>query len=327
MAQKIKVALTRKLPAQTLARLSELFEVKEQQEEDKLSRDALLARAQGCDVLCPTLGDQLDAAFFDKVGPSLKLIANFGAGVDHIDIEAAAAKGITVTNTPSVLAEDAADIAMALILAVPRRLVEGVEALQSDKFQGWSPTWMLGRSIRHKKLGIIGLGRVGQAIATRAKGFGLEVHYHSRERINPHRETELNATWWENLDAMMAEMDIISVNCPLTPQTHHLLSADRLALMKPSAYLINISRGELVDEAALAHLIKTGKIAGAGLDVFEKEPRVNADLAAAPNVVLIPHMASATQEARLEMGNRMLINIKMFLDGHKPPDRVIPEMQ
>lgn len=321
--RRLKVGVTRKLPEAVEARLSALFDTALNPADVPLSRDALLELAHDVDILAPTLGDELDSAFFDAAGGRLKLVANFGAGVDHIDVAAANARGVTVTNTPSVLAEDAADMATALILAVPRRLVEGVRALEDGAFKGWSPTWMLGRRVKGKKLGVIGLGRVGEAIARRARAFGLSIHYHNRKPINPHIEEELEATFWPDLDAMLARMDIVSVNCPSTPQTFHLLSRGRLALMQPHAYIVNISRGEIIDEEALADAIAGGKLAGAGLDVFEKEPKPNARLMAAPNVVLLPHMASATIESRIEMGERVIINIKMFADGHKPPDRII----
>ncbi len=321
-ADGIKVAVTRRLPATVEQRMSALFETTLHESEKPLSREALIERARGADVLAATLGDRLDAAFFDAVGDRLKLVANFGAGVDHIDIAAADAHGVTVTNTPSVLAEDAADMAMALILAVPRRLVEGVNALIEGRFEGWSPTWMLGRRVRGKKLGIIGLGRVGEAIARRARAFGLSIHYHNRQPINPHIEEALEATYWESLDQMLAHVDIVSVNCPHTPATFHLLSRRRLELMPPHAYLVNVSRGEIVDETALADLIESGRLAGAGLDVYERGGP-NEKLLSLPNVVLLPHMASATVESRIEMGERVIINIKMFADGHRPPDRVI----
>lgn len=321
-AGSIKVAVTRRLPEQVESRLAALFETTLSKHDRQLSARELIELAQAHDVLAATLGDRLDAAFFDACGDRLKLVANFGAGVDHIDIAAANARGIVVANTPSVLAEDAADMAMALILAVPRRLVEGVRALETGEFRGWSPTWMLGRRVRGKKLGIIGLGRVGEAIARRARAFGLSVHYHNRTPINPHIEKELDATYWDSLDQMLARVDIVSVNCPHTPATFHLLSRRRLELLQPHAYLVNISRGEIVDEAALAELIETGRLAGAGLDVYE-HGAPNEKLLRAPNVVLLPHMASATVESRIEMGERVIINIKMFADGHKPPDRVI----
>jgi glyoxylate reductase len=321
--RRLRVGVTRKLPDAVEARLGALFDAVLNPANTPLSADRLIALAQDVDVLAPTLGDALDRDFFARAGDRLRLVANFGAGVDHIDVAAANARGITVTNTPSVLAEDAADMAMALILAVPRRLVEGVRALEDGAFSGWTPTWMLGRRVRGKALGVIGLGRVGEAIARRAKAFGLSIHYHNRRPINPHIEDELGARFWPDLDAMLACVDIVSVNCPSTPETYHLLSRARLALMKPDAYVVNISRGEIIDEEALADAIVAGRLAGAGLDVFEKEPRPNARLVSAPNVVLLPHMASSTIESRLEMGERVIINIKMFADGHKPPDRVI----
>ncbi|MBT8470955.1 MAG: D-glycerate dehydrogenase, partial [Marinicaulis sp.] len=300
-----RVALTRKLPSPVEKRLADLFDAVMREDDAPLSREALLECARDCDVLAATLSDRLDEQFFDAVGDRLKLIANFGAGVDHIDVAAANERGITVTNTPSVLAEDAADMAMALILAVPRRLVEGVRALENGDFHGWSPTWMLGHRVRGKKLGIIGMGRVGEAIARRANAIGLSVHYHNRNAINPHIEKELSASYWDDLDAMLAEMDIVSVNCPLTESTFHLLSKARLERLQSHAYVVNISRGEIVDECALADLIEAGRIAGAGLDVYERGSP-NAKLAAAPNVVLLPHMASATVESRIEMGERVI---------------------
>lgn len=318
----IKVAVTRRLPEQVEKRLADLFETKLHVSERPLTRQGLLDAARDADVLAATLGDKLDAAFFEAVGPRLKMVANFGAGIDHIDVAAANARGVVVTNTPSVLAEDAADMAMALILAVPRRLVEGVTALRDGRFEGWSPTWMLGRRVRGKKLGIIGLGRVGEAIARRARCFGLSIHYHNRSPINPHMEDELEATYWESLDQMLARVDIVSINCPHTPATFHLLSRRRLELLQPHAYLVNVSRGEIVDESALAEMIADGRLAGAGLDVYERAGP-NEKLIGLENVVLTPHMASATVESRVEMGERVIINIKMFADGHKPPDRVI----
>jgi glyoxylate reductase len=321
--RQLKVTVTRRLPETVEARLKALFDVALNETDEPMSAAALLAASQTSEILAPTIGDRLDAEFFRSAGERLKLVANFGAGVDHIDVEAANRRGITVTNTPSVLAEDAADMAMALILAVPRRLVEGVRALETGTFSGWSPTWMLGRRVKGKKLGIIGLGRVGQAIARRAGAFGLEINYHNRRPINTHVEKELGATFWDSLDQMLAHMDIVSVNCPHTPSTYHLLSKRRLELLSPHAYVVNVSRGEIIDEAALADMIASGRLAGAGLDVFEREPKPNAKLLAAPNAVLLPHMASSTVESRIEMGERVIINIKMFADGHRPPDRII----
>lgn len=324
--KKLTVGLTRRLPEGVEDRLKTLFHVIENKGETPLSPEALEEMARNVDVLAPTLGDQLDKRFFENIGDGLKMIANFGAGVDHIDINEATRRGILITNTPSVLAEDAADMAMALILAVPRRLVEGVTALQQNKFEGWSPTWMLGRRVRGKSLGIIGLGRVGQAIARRARAFGLEIHYHNRSPINPYMEEELGATYWDSLDQMLNRVDIVSVNCPHTPATFHLLSRRRLQLLQPQAYIVNVSRSEVIDEEALAELISDGSIAGAGLDVFEREPKPNETLLRAPNVVMLPHMASATVESRIEMGEMVIINIKMWADGHRPPNRIIPEL-
>jgi len=280
------------------------------------------------DVLVPTVTDRIDAELIERAGERLKLIANFGNGVDNIDVPAAVKAGITVTNTPRVLTEDTADMTMALILAVPRRLAEGAAVLTADQeWTGWSPTWMLGHRIFGKRLGIIGMGRIGQAVARRARAFGLQIHYHNRRRVLAPIEEELEATYWESLDQMLARMDIISVNCPHTPATYHLLSARRLKLIRPGAYVVNTARGEVIDENTLARLIESGAIAGAGLDVFEHEPAVNprlVKLARAGKVVLLPHMGSATIEGRIEMGEKVIINIKTFMDGHKPPDRVLP---
>ncbi len=314
--------MTRKLPQPVEDRLAALFDVAFNKDDTPPSPSALIELAADADVLVSTLADRLDDEFFNAAGDRLKLVANFGAGVDHINVAAANARDIVVTNTPSVLTEDAADMAMALIVAVPRRLVEGVRALEQGEFRGWAPTWMLGHRVRGKKLGIIGLGRVGEAIARRARAFGLSIHYHNRHPINPHIEDELEATYWDSLDQMLAHVDIVSVNCRHTPATFHLLSRRRLELLQPHAYVVNISRGEIIDEAALADLIEAGRIAGAGLDVYERG-WPSEKLLKAPNVVLLPHMASATIETRIEMGERVIINIKMFADGHKPADRVI----
>jgi glyoxylate reductase len=282
------------------------------------------------DVLVPTVTDKIDSAILSKAGEQLKLIANFGNGVDNIDVVTAVQRGMTVTNTPGVLTEDTADMTMALILAVPRRLAEGANILTGDKdWTGWSPTWMLGHRIWGKRLGIIGMGRIGQAVARRARAFGLQIHYHNRRKVAPKIEEELDATYWESLDQMLARMDIVSVNCPHTPATYHLLSARRLKMLRPEAFVVNTSRGEVVDENALARMIEAGEFAGAGLDVFEHEPAVNPKLlklARAGKVIVLPHMGSATLEGRVDMGEKVIINIKTFMDGHRPPDRVLPSM-
>jgi glyoxylate reductase len=277
-------------------------------------------------VLVPTITDRIDSRLLSRASPSLKLIANFGAGVDNIDVATANARGIAVTNTPGVLTEDTADMTMALILASARRVVEGAQVVQAGGFQGWSPTWMMGRRIYGKRLGIVGMGRIGQAVAKRAKAFGLQIHYHNRKPVSPRIEEELEATYWESLDQMLARMDVVSVNCPHTPATFHLLSARRMKLLQPHAILVNTARGEVIDEAALANMLARGEIAGAGLDVYEHEPAINPKLLKLPNVVLLPHMGSATVEGRIDMGEKVIINIKTYMDGHRPPDRVIPAM-
>jgi glyoxylate reductase len=329
-SRKPLVVITRKLPERVETRMRELFDARLNLDDQPMSAAELAETVKTADVLVPTVTDRLDAAVLGKAGERLKLIANFGNGVDHIDVAAAVARGVTVTNTPGVLTEDTADMTMALILAVPRRLTEGASVLTNDKrWAGWSPTWMLGHRIFGKRLGIIGMGRIGQAVARRARAFGLQIHYHNRRRVAPRIEEELSATYWESLDQMLARMDIISINCPHTPATYHLLSARRLKLVRSDAYIVNTARGEVIDEATLVRLLGDGEIAGAGLDVFEHAPAVNPKLlklARAGKVVLLPHMGSATLEGRIDMGEKVIINIRAFLDGHKPPDRVLPSM-
>ena len=326
MPKKPLVIVTRKLPEAVETRMRELFDARLNLDDTVMGRAALAEAMAAADVLVPTVTDAIDAKLIAKCGPNLKLIANFGTGVDNIDVTAATGKGITVTNTPGVLTEDTADMTMALILAVPRRLVEGVAAMQDGQFQGWAPSWMLGHRVGGKRLGIVGMGRIGQAVARRARAFGLQIHYHNRKPVAAAIEQELEATYWESLDQMLARMDIVSVNCPHTPATYHLLSARRLKLMKPSAYVVNTARGEVIDENCLAQMLEKGELAGAGLDVFEHEPAVNPKLRKARNVVLLPHMGSATIEGRIDMGEKVIVNIRSFVDGHKPPDRVIPAM-
>ena len=324
--RKPKVVVTRRLPDPVETRMRELFDTELNLDDAPLSADALAAAMARADVLVPTITDRIDAAVIARAGEKLKLIANFGAGVDHIDVAAANERGITVTNTPGVLTDDTADMTMGLIMAVARRVVEGAEALQRGDFHGWTPTWMLGRRIGGKRLGIIGMGRIGQALARRARAFGIAIHYHNRKPVGPRIAEELEATYWESLDQMLARMDIISVNCPHTPATYHLLSARRLKLIRPHAIVVNTARGEIIDEASLAAMLEAGEIAGAGLDVFEHEPAVNPKLLKLPNVVLLPHMSSATIEGRVDMGEKVIVNIRTWMDGHKPPDRVIPSM-
>jgi len=324
------VVVTRRLPESVETRMRELFDTRLNEDDRPLSQAELVDAVKTADVLVPTITDRIDSAVLSQAGENLKLIANFGNGVDHIDVTTALARGITVTNTPGVLTEDTADMTMALILSVPRRLAEGSTILTSDQeWHGWAPTWMLGHRISNKRLGIIGMGRIGSAVARRAKAFGLQIHYHNRRRVSAELEESLEATYWESLDQMLARMHIVSVNCPHTPATYHLLSARRLKLLKKDAYVVNTARGEVVDENALARMIEADELAGAGLDVFEHAPAVNpklVKLARAGKVVLLPHMGSATIEGRNDMGDKVLVNIRTFMDGHRPPDRVLPSM-
>ncbi|MFL4974252.1 MAG: 2-hydroxyacid dehydrogenase [Microvirga sp.] len=329
MKKRPLVVVTRRLPGVVETRMRELFDTRLNDDDKPLSQGDLVEAVRTADVLVPTVTDEIDAAVLAQAGPNLKLIANFGNGVDNIDVQGALARGITVTNTPGVLTEDTADMTMALILAVARRMVEGARVIPEDEWAGWSPTWMLGHRITGKRLGIVGMGRIGQALARRAKAFGLSIHYHNRRRVPQAIEEEVEATYWESLDQMLARMDIVSVNTPHTPATYHLLSGRRLKLMKPEAIVVNTARGEIIDETALARLIESGAIAGAGLDVFEHEPAVNPrllKLARAGKVVLLPHIGSATHEGRVDMGEKVIVNIKTFMDGHRPPDRVLPSM-
>ena len=319
-----RVTVTRRLPQTVETRMTDLFETTLRSEDTPLSHEDLKAAIAECDVFVPTVTDEIDADVIAAASPDLKLIANFGAGTDHIDVAAAHAKGIMVTNTPGVLTEDTADLTMALILAVPRRLVEGDRRTRAGKFDGWSPTFMLGHRVRGKKLGIIGMGRIGQAVARRAAAFGLDVHYHNRRRLPGGIEDTLDATYWPELDAMLTAIDILSINCPHTPQTHHLINEDRLKLLSPESYIVNTSRGDVIDEAALAAALGSGALGGAGLDVYENEPEVHFDLMDLPNVILAPHIGSATHESRREMGEKVMINIRALMDGHAYPDRVLP---
>ena len=321
-----KIILTRRLTDSVETRMRELFNAKLNQTDQPFTQEQLIHAVETADVLVPTVTDSLNASVIEKAGPHLRLIASFGTGVDHIDVEAARQKGITVTNTPGVLSEDTADVAMALILAVPRRIVQGDIKIRSGQWDGWSPTGMLGHRINGKRLGIIGMGSIGQAIARRAKAFGMSIHYHNRKAVHPSIETELEATYWETIDQMLPRVDIISINCPSTPATHHLLNKERLSLLSPHSYLVNTGRGDVIDEMALIELLKEKKIAGAGLDVYEHEPVVSLALIELPNVVLLPHIGSSTIEGRHAMGDKVIINIQTFLDGHTPPDRVVPAM-
>ena len=320
------IILTRQLPESVETRMRELFNATLNETDEAMDREALKEAVRRADVLVPTVTDVIDADIIAAAGPQLKLIASFGVGVDHIDLAAAHEKGITVTNTPGVLTEDTADVVMSLILAVPRRIAEGDVRARSGDWKGWSPTGMLGRRINGKRLGIIGMGNIGEAVARRARGFGMSIHYHNRKAVHPQLEQELEATYWESLDQMLPRMDIISVNCPSTPATHNLLSRERLSLIQPHAYLVNCARGDVVDEVALTERLANNGIAGAGLDVYQDEPHIDAKLRALKNTVLLPHIGSATIEGRQDMGQKVIINIQTFIDGHTPPDRVVQAM-
>jgi glyoxylate reductase len=327
--QKPLVVVTRRLPDTIETRMRELFNAALNIDDRPMTKDELMEAVKTAQVLVPTVSDEIDADVIAAAGEQLKLIANFGNGVDHIDVAAAQAKGIAVTNTSGVLTDDTADMTMALILAVSRRIAEGARVIPEGNFHGWAPTWMLGHRITGKRLGIVGMGRIGQALARRAKAFGLQVHYHNRRPVAANIEQELEATYWDSLDQMLARMDIVSVNCPHTPATYHLLSARRLKLLKRDAILVNTARGEIIDEGSLVKMLEAGELAGAGLDVFEHEPAISPrmlKLAKQNRILVLPHMGSATIEGRIEMGEKVIINIRTFMDGHRPPDRVIASM-
>ena len=321
-----KVVLTRRLPEPVETRLRELFDVTLRDHDTPMSRAELVDAVKTCDVLVPTITDKIDAGLLGQAGENLKLIANFGAGIDHIDVETARQRGILVSNTPDVVTEDTADMAMALLMAVVRKIPQGLQAMQSGEWTGWSPTAYLGGRLGGRRLGILGMGRIGQAVARRANAFGMQIHYHNRRRLRPEIEDTLDATYWESLDQMVARMDILSINCPHTPSTFHLMNARRLRLLKPSAVIVNTSRGEVIDENALTRMLRANELAGAGLDVYEHGTDINPRLRELENVVLLPHMGSATLEGRVEMGEKVIINIKTFADGHRPPDMVVPSM-
>ena len=325
-SNRLSVVVTRRLPEEVERRMAELFDTRLREGDAPMTRAELIAAVKEADVLVPTLNDTLDAGVIAQAGDRLRLIANYGAGVDHIDVTTARQHGIIVSNTPGVLTDDTADMAMALILSVTRRIPEGLALMQSGNWQGWSPTALLGGRVAGRRLGILGMGRIGQAVARRATAFGMQIHYHNRHRLRPEIEEGLQAIYWESLDQMVARMDVLSVNCPHTPSTFHLMNARRLKLMKPEAVIVNTSRGEVIDENALTRMLRAGEIAGAGLDVYEHGAEINPRLRELHNVVLLPHMGSATREGRIEMGEKVLLNIKTFDDGHRPPDQVVAAM-
>ena len=323
---RLSVVVTRRLPEVVETRMKELFDVELRDPDTRMTREELGEAVRRADVLVPCVTDHVDAALLAQAGERLKLIANYGAGVDHIDVSTARQRGILVSNTPGVVTEDTADMTLALMLAVVRRIPEGLAEMQAGTWKGWAPMAHLGGRLTGRRLGILGMGRIGQAVARRARAFGMQIHYNNRRRLRPEVEAEHEATWWESLDQMVSRMDIISVNCPHTPSTYHLMNARRLKLMKPTAVIVNTSRGEVIDENALTRGLRAGEIAGAGLDVFEHGHEINPRLRELPNVVLLPHMGSATVEGREEMGEKVIINIKTFADGHRPPDLVVPGM-
>ncbi|MEL6681069.1 MAG: D-glycerate dehydrogenase [Pseudomonadota bacterium] len=326
LGKRLSVVVTRRLPETVEARMKELFDVSLREDDTPMTNDELATAMEQADVLVSTITDQIDAKLLARASDRLKLIANYGAGVDNIDVATARQRGIHVSNTPGVVTEDTADMVMALILAVTRRMAEGLRVAQSQEWTGWSPTAMMGGRIMGRRLGILGMGRIGQAVARRAAAFGMQVHYHNRKRLRPEIEEALEATYWDSLDQMVARVDILSINCPHTPSTFHLMNARRLKLMKPDAVIVNTSRGEVIDENALTRMLRSGEIAGAGLDVFQRGPMINPRLQELPNAILLPHMGSATLEGRIEMGEKVIANIKTFEDGHRPPDLVVPSM-
>lgn len=318
-----RVIVTRQLMPAVEGRMAELFDVALSAHDQAFSKEELIAAVQNCDVLVPTVTDRIDAEVINAAGDQLKLIANFGAGVDHIDLAAARARGIMVTNTPGVFTEDTADMTMALILSVPRRMAEGEKLMRSGLWEGWAPSAMLGHRVGGKLLGIIGMGRIGLAVARRARAFGLSIHYHNRKRLPENIEAELSASYHASVDTLLRISDVVTIHCPHTTETQNMVNAKRIATMKPTAYLINTARGEIVDERALIEALKIRRIAGAGLDVYTHEPAVDPDWLALDNVVLLPHLGSATIEGREASGSKVIANIRAWVDGHRPADQVL----
>jgi len=318
-----RIAVTRELPDAVMDRMADLFDATLNRNDHAMTAEELCAAVADCDVLVPTVTDQIDAALIDAAGPRLKLIANYGAGVNHIDLKAARARGIIVTNTPGVLTEDTADMTMALILSVPRRLAEGEKLVRSGQWKGWSPGGMLGHRIGGKALGIVGMGRIGQAVAARARAFGLTIHYHNRHRLPAVLEGQLGATWYGDLDDMLRSIDVLTIHTPRNADSENLIDARRIGLLRDHVYLINASRGGIVDEDALVAALEVGHLAGAGLDAWEHEPQIDPRLLALPNVVMTPHMGSATFEGREATGEKVITNIRVWADGHRPPDQVL----
>ena len=325
-AKLLKVIVTRKLPKPVEKRMLELFDVQLRESIDPMSSKDLAEAVTKTDILVPSLGDTLNEQILSQSSSRLKLIANYGAGFDHIDIKTAINRDIIVSNTPNVLSNDTADMTLALLLGVPRKVYEGSQILRSGEWNGWAPTALLGSRISGKKLGILGMGRIGQAVAERALSFGLEIHYHNRNQLHGEIEARLKTKYWKSLDEMLRQIDILTIHVPHTPSTFHLINQRRLQLLNKSAYIINTARGEIIDENALTRMLRANQLAGAGLDVYENSKNINPRLRSLSNVLLLPHMGSATHESRLEMGEKVILNIKAFQDGHRPPDQVLPNM-
>tara|TARA_B100001179_G_scaffold204647_1_gene167507 strand:- start:1504 stop:2520 length:1017 start_codon:yes stop_codon:yes gene_type:complete len=318
-----RVVVTRALSPSIQQRMDELFDCRFNESDEPMSRDDLVEAMRECDVLVPTVTDRIDGSMLEAAGDRMRLIASFGAGTDHIDLAAAAARRITVTNTPSVFTEDTADLAMALIIGVPRRIREGVALVRRGEWSGWAPTAMLGRKLAGKTLGIVGMGRIGQAVAHRAKAFGLDIAYHNRKRLPEAVERMFAATYVESMDELLAQTDILTLHCPSNPDSHHMIDAHAIGRMKAGSCLINTARGDLVDQDALVEALESGHLAGAGLDVYPDEPQVDPRLLAHPNVMTLPHIGSATAEGREASGEKVIANIRIWADGHRPPDQVL----
>ena len=321
--EKPKVVVTRHLLPSVEARLCELFETTLNLEDTPMSREALIAAVGEADVLVPTVTDRIDADLISQAGPQLGLIASFGAGVDHIDLQAARGRKIIVTNTPGVFTDDTADLTLALIIGVPRRLREGTSLIRRGEWTGWAPSALLGRKLSGKVLGIIGMGRIGQAVAFRARAFGLDIRYHNRRRLPEAVEAMFGASWVENLDDLLAQSDIVTLHCPANSATKGMLDERRIGAMKQGAVLVNTARADLVDYDAMIAALESGHLGGAGLDVFPDEPRVDERIVALPNVIAQPHIGSATIEGREQAGEKVIANIRFWADGHRPPDQVL----
>ena len=316
-----RVIVTRPLPG-VEPKMLELFDTVLNPEDRAFTREELLAAMRDCDVLVPNVTDKIDAGMIEQAGDRIKLIANFGAGVDHLDIPALKAKGIAVTNTPDVFTDDTADITMALILTATRRLSEGIRMVAAGEWDGWAPSRMLGRNLRGKLLGIVGMGAIGKELAIRARAFGMEVAYNNRRRLPEAEEAALGVRFEPGLELLIRSADYLSLNCPSTPETRGMLNAERIAAMKPGSFVINSGRGDLIDEPALIAALESGHLGGAGLDVFVGEPNIRPEFMHLKNVTALPHLGSATVEGRTEAGEKIIRNIQAWIAGEPLPDAV-----